>query len=137
MKRLIKIIGIIGFVLLLAFLIIVRSMMRQSVMEHITTATEVYQGTPEDALISMLLDENAPMVEKTHTALWTLGQLNSEKALPLLKELYKDDPKGKTCYGHHESMLCQYEIHKAINTIEGFQLFKFPGLKNTSSESVH
>lgn len=23
-------------------------------------------------------------------------------------------PEGKTCYGRHDSLLCQYEIHKAI-----------------------
>lgn len=131
MKRIIVIIGIIGTVLLLAFLIVVRSMMRQSVIENIITATELYQGTPEDALISMLLDENVPMEERTHTAVWTLGQLKSEKALPILKDLYKDDPKGETCYGLHDSILCQYEIHKAIEAIEKRQLFKFPGLKNS------
>ncbi len=92
MKRIIVIIGIVGFVLLLAFLIVVRSMMRQSVVEHIAMATEMYSGTPEEALISMLLDENAAMEKKTHTAVWTLGQLKSNKALPILKELYLDDP---------------------------------------------
>ncbi len=39
-------------------------------------------------------------------------------------------------HGHHDSMLCQYDIHKAINAIEKFQLFKFPGLKSTSPESL-
>jgi len=38
--------------------------------------------------------------------------------LPLLKDHYKNDPKGKTYYGKHDEMLCQYEIHKAIVAIE-------------------
>ena len=136
MKRILIIIGTVGIVLLLAFLLIIRSIMRQSVIKNIIIATEMYQGTPEEALISMLIDENAPMQERTHTAVWTLGQLKSEIALPILKDLYKEDPKGETCYGNHDSMLCQYEIYKAIGAIEKFQLFKFPNLKKVSLERV-
>jgi hypothetical protein len=51
-------------------------------------------------------------------AIYTLGQINSKKALPILKGLYKNDPKGKTCHGKHDSVLCQKGIHTAIETIE-------------------
>jgi hypothetical protein len=69
------------------------------------------------------------MYDRIHIATWTLGQIKSEKALPTLKELYRDDPIGETCYGHHDTMLCQYEIYKAIQAIEHRQVFKYPGLK--------
>jgi hypothetical protein len=35
-----------------------------------------------------------------------------------VKGLFKDDPQGKTCKYHHDRVLCQYEIHKAIVSIE-------------------
>jgi len=98
-------------------------------MEHIDIATEMYEGGAEEALIAMLLDDKTSFEKKTHTAIWTLGQLKSEKALHILKDMYKDDPKGETCYGRHDSKVCQYEVYKSINAIEKFQLFKFPGLK--------
>jgi hypothetical protein len=47
----------------------------------------------------------------------------------LLKDLYKDDPEGKTCYGRHDVELCQYEIHKAIRAIERRGLIAYARLK--------
>ena len=58
----------------------------------------------------------------------TLGQVRSQKALPFLMELYRDDPEGGSCYGRHEELLCQYEIHKAIEAIEKGSLFSYARL---------
>jgi hypothetical protein len=66
--------------------------------------------------------------DKTHIAIWTLGQLRSEKALPVLRNLYKDDPEGNSCYGRHDSVICQYELYKAIRSIEGNTLISFAHL---------
>jgi hypothetical protein len=65
----------------------------------------------------MLDSTNSPK-KRTDVAIWTLGQIRSKKALPILKDLYKNDPEGKTCRDFHNSVLCQYEIHKAIVSIE-------------------
>jgi hypothetical protein len=129
MKRKILFIAAGIFILVLSGLISLRTMIRQSVKQHIKIAQERYEGGPEDALIAMLLDEKTSFHEKTHTAIWTLGQLESEKALPILREMYKDDPEGETCYGKHDSVVCQYEIYKAITAIEKFSLFHFRRLK--------
>lgn len=51
-------------------------------------------------------------------AIWTLSQIRSKKALPVLSKLYRNDPEGNTCKGRHDSVLCQYGIHKAIVSIE-------------------
>jgi hypothetical protein len=90
---------------------------------HIRTAQEAYPGNAEEALIAMLRDTTRSTYVRTHTAIWTLGQIQSEKALPLLQELSLDDPDGTTCYGKHDSLLCQYEIHKAIRSIQHQRLF--------------
>ena len=97
--------------------------------ENIEAAKSTYPGTCEEALIAYLMDSQNSTYERTHLAIWTLGQIRSEKALPLLKELYKNDPDGETCLGNHDSMLCQYEIHKAIQAIEHWSPFTHQRLK--------
>jgi hypothetical protein len=85
------------------------------VKKNITIAKESYPGTAEDALIAYLLDTKNSPQNRSSVAIWTLGQIHSKKALPILEELYKDDPEGKTCKGRHSYVLCQYEIYKALN----------------------
>ena len=128
MKRIILIIvcslallGVVAFTTL-------RTWMEQSVKSNIELAKAQYPGIAEDALIAFLTDTNQTVNNRTHIAIWTLGQIRSEKALPLLKALYKDDPKGETCFGRHDSLLCQYEIYKAIQAIEKRGLFSFAKL---------
>lgn len=123
MKRMFIIIGIILLVLILMGISSLYFWMESSVKENIEIAKQHYTGTAEGALIAFLLDEKAESNEKTHIAIWTLGQIKSEKALPVLKALYKDDPEGETCFGKHDSVICQYEIYKAIEVIEGKMLF--------------
>ena len=89
-----------------------------SVKRNIGTAKESYPGTAEDALIAYLLDTTNSAQHRSSVAVWTLGQIKSEKALPILNELYKNDPKGKICSGKHDSVLCQYQINKALNAIK-------------------
>ena len=86
--------------------------------ERIGVAKQQYTGTAEDALIVYLLDTTHSPHSRSDVAIWTLGQIRSKKALPVLYELYKNDPEGKTCKGRHDSVICQYEIHKAIVSIE-------------------
>jgi hypothetical protein len=85
------------------------------VKKNISSAKEKYPGKAEDALIAYLLDTSNSPEDRSSIAIWTLGKIQSEKALPILNELYKDDPEGKTCKGKHNSVLCQYEIYKALN----------------------
>ena len=100
----------------------------RDVKENIHLAVQKYPGSAEDALIAFLKDESNPALERTHVAIWTLGRLHSEKALPLLKELYQGDPKGENCFGRHVEMLCQYEIHKAIKSIQKRGLINYSRL---------
>jgi hypothetical protein len=90
----------------------------QNVKKNIDFAKQKYSGTAEDALIAYLLDTTNSPRDRSQIAIWTLGQIGSPKALPIMRGLYKNDPEGKTCYGRHDQVLCQYEIYKAINAEE-------------------
>ena len=128
-KRILIIIGI-GIPLIMFYsLFALNIWMGRDVRENINIAKQQYSGSTEDALISFLLDENNSTYDRTHKAVWTLGRIRSEKALPILKDLYKNDPEGKTCYGRHDSFLCQYEIHKAIVAVENGWFFSHARLK--------
>jgi len=101
-----------------------------TVKSNIKHCQEIYPGSSEDALIAYMLDEDKHPENRSHVAIWTLAQLESEKALPHLYKLYKDDPKGKTCTDKHDEELCQYEIHKAIKSIENGRLISYERFKN-------
>lgn len=86
-----------------------------AIKKNIKLVKSRYPGTAEDALIAYLMDTtNSPQL-RSHLAINTLGQIDSQKARPVLLKLYKNDPEGKTCRGRHHTVLCQYEIYKALN----------------------
>ena len=112
LKRTIIITGTIVGALLFCFFLVMRIWIGQGIKERISIAKQQYSGIAEDALIAYMEDSNHTPRERTDVAVWTLGQIRSQKALPLLKKLYTGEP----C--HHNTELCQYEIHKAIVNIE-------------------
>jgi hypothetical protein len=118
MKRKIIIITASLVLLLISAFAVLILAIRHGVKERIEIAQEKYQGNAEDALIAWLLDTTNTPQARSDVAVWTLGQIQSQKALPILKDLYKSDPEGKSCHGKHDSVLCQYEIYKAIRAIE-------------------
>lgn len=115
MKRILIIFVSSILILFICFVLACNLWIGNTVKKNIEIAEKKYPGTAEDALIAYLLDSiNAPR-DRTQIAIWTLGQIQSEKAIPVLNELYKNDPDGKTCSGKHDSVICQYEIYKALN----------------------
>ena len=129
MKRLFIVIGV-SLAILVATITVLYGWIGHGVKKNIEIAQSKYPGDAEDALISYLQDQTNSPRDRTHIAIWTLGQIDSKKALPILHELYKNDPKGKTCLNHHDSLLCQYEIHKAINSIEKWKPMGYGYLKS-------
>ena len=123
MKRILILISAGFIILLFGVWFALRILIGQNVKENILVAKQKYSGTAEDALISFLHDESNSAYDRTHTAIWTLGQIHSEKALPILYEYYENDPKGETCFGKHDTRLCQSKIHTAIVVIERGRLF--------------
>jgi hypothetical protein len=118
MKRTLIFIGIGFIVIIFSFFLVGRIWCGYGIKERINIAKKQYSGIAEDALIAYLLDTTNSPQNRSNVAIWTLGQIRSKKALPILHELYKNDPEGNTCFGRHKTVLCQYEIHKAINNIE-------------------
>lgn len=88
-----------------------------TIKSNIETVRLKYPGDDEDALIAYLKDTTNTFMNRSHIAIWTLGQIKSEKSLPILQQYYLNDPKGNGCYKKHTSVLCQYEIYKAMKTI--------------------
>ena len=84
-----------------------------AIRDRIDIAKKQYPGKAEDALIAYLSDTTNSPQARSDAATWTLGQIRSRKALPVLNKLYKSDPEGKTCSGNHKYFLCQREIHKS------------------------
>jgi hypothetical protein len=101
----------------------------RDVRKNISLAQQQYPGSAESSLISFLLDDNNSTTDRTHLAIWTLGQVRSEKALPDLYQYYNNDPHGHTCYGRHDAQLCQYEIHKTIAAIKKGRVFSYARFK--------
>jgi hypothetical protein len=118
MKRTIVFTGIGLAFLLFCFVLAMRIWIGHGIKERISIAKQQYSGIAEDALLAYLSDTTHTPRDRSDVAIWTLGQIRSRKALPILFKLYKNDPEGKTCKYHHDTVLCQYEIHKAIVSIE-------------------
>ncbi len=129
MKRVLIILSVSIICITIIGLMVLNFWIRRDVKANIELAQEKYSGTPEEALIAFLKDENNTTIDRTHIAIWTLGQIESEKALPILQDYYKNDPKGETCFERHDIMICQYEIYKAIQTIENGKLISYRRLK--------
>jgi hypothetical protein len=118
MKRIVTRVSLLIVLILVTGFIGLYSWCGYDVRKNISKAKAKYQGKPQDALIAFLLDESNSPHDRTHIAIWTLGQIKSEKAVPVLEQLYKNDPEGKSCKGHHDKVLCQYEIYKALSAAE-------------------
>ena len=88
-------------------------------------ATRAYPGDNVEALMKFVKTDgygyDAQRYRANNHAIWALGQLGDQRALPFLRNLLT----GQPC--DHETNLCQGEIQKAIQKLEanGFNLPKF------------
>jgi hypothetical protein len=128
MKKLVFAVGVFILMVLVSSLVLLHAFIGKDVKQNISMAKSLYEGNAEDALIAFFQDDDNTAIQKTHLAVWTLGQIRSEKALPILKKMYMNDPEGETCYGRHHEVICQYELHKAIQAIEHRRLFSYARL---------
>ena len=73
-----------------------RTMTGSGIKKNISIAKKEFPGKAEDALLAFLADSTKSPRERTDIAVWTLGQIRSEKALPVLKSIYSQSgyPSG-------------------------------------------
>jgi len=79
---------------------------------QVDRARSQYAGDPVEALMALVADEGQPLKDR-NDAIWALGQLADERALPLLRKLRT----GRPC--DHAHRVCEHELEKAIALAEG------------------
>ena len=100
---------------LLAFLFLLSiNQIGHHVKQRCLLAQEKYDGDCVEALISYLDDEENGFGPR-NSAVWALGQLGDERALPVLKKYYLADVED----GRWNETLAQSEIKRAISYMEG------------------
>jgi len=112
-KRLYKyliFIGTIGFSLFTLLIVITFVWIRHDVTTNCLEATIKYGGNCTAALINLLEDDNQNFRSK-NSAVWTLGQLADDRALPILFKLSTGNIPTREPYNN---TLSQYELKKAI-----------------------
>jgi len=76
------------------------------------TAMKQYPGDSVEALMQCVEDSTHSLPERNR-AVWALGQLGDRRALTTLRKYHT----GSSC--DHANALCQRELNKAINLLEG------------------
>ena len=103
--------GLIAALLLAAF-VFISLRIGADVRAASAMAMQHHQGGRVEALIQYVEDTNHSFRERNR-AVWALGQLGDQRALTVLQKYYS----GKPC--DHGSALCQRELGKAIELVEG------------------
>ena len=103
---------LICFTLLFIVYILACFDIRSSVKEISAEATQQYPGDRIEALISYVKSENHSL-RQSNRAIWALGQIGDERALPVLTASYTGGPCD------HDNLLCQRELQKAIKLCKG------------------
>ncbi|MGB2864534.1 MAG: hypothetical protein WBC05_14495 [Sedimentisphaerales bacterium] len=92
--------------LLVAFVMLWWSL-SSSIKEISAEATQQYPGDRVEALITYVNSENHSLRQRNR-AVWALGQIGDDRALPVLEKSYTGGPCD------HDNLLCQRELQKAI-----------------------
>lgn len=85
------------------------------VKERCLLAQGRYGGDCVEALSKHIEDENNPYGER-NSAIWALGQLGDERALPTLDKYYTGDIPDREPWNE---VISQYELSKAIKLSKG------------------
>jgi hypothetical protein len=75
-------------------------------------AQREFPGDKVEALVQSVQSERHTLHERNR-AVWALGRLRDPRALPVLRKYYTGGP----C--HHDTLLCQSELRKAIALCNG------------------
>ncbi len=98
--------------LLLILFVMVSWSIRSSVKSISAKATQEHAGDRIEALMTYVNSENHSLRERNR-AVWALGQIDDERALPVLERFNT----GQPC--NHDTSLCQRELGKATKLCKG------------------
>lgn len=104
----------VGISIFLLFIVITFSWISYEVKNQCLDAQREYGGNCVESLVSLLNDENKSYRSK-NDAIWTLGQLSDNRALPILKSYYTGNIPAREPL---DKMISQYELKKAIQWCE-------------------
>ncbi len=100
------------FALILIVFVMTCWSIRSSVKSISAEATQEHAGDRIEALMAYVNSENHSLRERNR-AVWALGQIGDERALPALERFYT----GQPC--NHDTSLCQRELGKAVKLCKG------------------
>ena len=105
----------IGISIFLLFFVVTCTWIGFDVKQQCRNAKSQYGGDCVESLVVLLKDENRGFKDR-NSAIWALGQLGDNRALPVLQSYYTGDiperePLDKT--------ISQYELKKAVNLTSG------------------
>ena len=100
------------FILLITVYLWVCFEIRSGVKKISAEAVQQYPGDRIEALITYVKSDNHSL-RKRNLAVWALGQIGDERALPVLTASYTGGPCD------HDGRLCQRELQKAIKLCKG------------------
>ncbi|MGI5826695.1 MAG: HEAT repeat domain-containing protein [Patescibacteria group bacterium] len=107
--------GAIGVSIFLLFFIISTTWIGYGVKSQCQEAQRDYSRDCVESLISLLEDENRSFRER-NSAIWALGQLGDNRALPVLEKYYTGNIPDREPL---DGTISQYELKKAINLASG------------------
>lgn len=113
MKKIIFILTAFGVAAVVFFYLVTSTWIGMGVREKCSVAQKMYTGDCVEALISYVDDSDNHTLRKRNQAVWALGQLGDNRALPILEKYLT----GEEC--DHEKFMCQYELEKAIKLVSG------------------
>ena len=114
-RNLIQYLFSLGFILFIFYFLLSVNLIGYSVKNKCQIAQAKYSGDCVEALISYLDDQTNDFLTR-NSAIWALGQLGDERALPVLKKYYTSY-SGERC--NRSEALAQLELQRAISYFEG------------------
>ena len=119
-KRFVLLAGLIGVAVVIYALPWMFWQLQIPVKTRCAEAQEEFGGDCVEALISVVRSDHHSFLEKNR-AIWALGQLADDRALPALREFQGGEPCQRPC--RRDLHICQYEIEKAIKWCQKGTLF--------------
>jgi hypothetical protein len=110
---------VLGFAGLLYLLPIARSTVDQIDDSVARTCDSVGALDRESCLVRLIevLQSDTAELEVKNRAIWVLGQLADERAIPALEALWTGTPCERPC--RKDRQICQYELEKALRWCRG------------------